>query len=363
MRMKKVLFIVITLDVGGIENYLLRFLEFSKERNFEPVVLCKRGIGGELENQYLALGVRIIKLKMYHFPIKSFVKFYQFLKKERFSSVCDFTGDFAGITLTASKYLGVEKRLAFYRVSAHRFNQDYIRLIYNKLLNKLTFNYSTKILSNSYSAFDFFYNNNQRKTNKFKVIRNGMPLTKFNNEINVNLIKNSFGIPEDAFVIGHVGRYHPAKNHKTIIQVAENIFKKHSNVYFLLCGKDVKEGIGVHKLHERMIVSGVRFDIPDVLQAMDAFYFPSLLEGQPNALIEAMITGLPFVASNISTIKESVPENYFKYLTQANEIEKAANILISFMKKDANYLFKEAQEIAISSFNSIDRFEEFYNEI
>ena len=134
-------------------------------------------------------------------------------------------------------------------------------------------------------------------------------------------------------------------------------------MYFLLCGRGVKEGIGVKNLNKRMIVSGVRFDIPEILQIMDAFYFPSISEGQPNALIEAIVSGLPFVASNIATIKESVSENYYKYLVPANDVERAENILTSFINKNSKDLFKEAKEIAISNFNSNDRFQEFYNEI
>ena len=96
---------------------------------------------------------------------------------------------------------------------------------------------------------------------------------------------------------------------------------------------------------------------------MDAFYFPSVSEGQPNSLIEAIVSGLPFVSSNIPTIKEVVPENYYKYLVSPNDIVGAGNILSSFVNKNSKTMFNEAKEATMSNFSSNDRFQEFYNEL
>ena len=358
------LFIVVSLELGGTENYLLRFLDFTKDKNIEPIILCKRGVSGSLENNFLALGVRIVKMRVNNLPIISWIKFYLFLKKEKFDVISDFTGNFAGITLAISKLVGIKKRIVFYRKSTNLFYEDKFRLIYNNWLNKLTFYFSTKILSNSYDALHFFYSDkiNEEK-NKFRVIRNGLPLAKFNNKININQLRESINIPNEAFLIGHVGRFHPDKNHDALVKVANNILKKHHNVYFLIIGRGVKKGISKNKVHERIILSNERSDIPDILQIMDAFYFPSISEGQPNALIEAMASGLPFVASDISTVKESVPENYHKYLVSFNDIYAAERNLTNFINKNSKTLFDQAQHFALSEYNSEDRFIEFYNEL
>lgn len=362
--MKKVLFVVISLELGGTENYLLRFLDFIKNKKIEPVVLCKRGVTGSLEKKYSALGVRIVKMKVSNLPDISWIKFYLFLKKEKFHVITDFTGNFSGITLGISKLIGLKKRIVFYRKSTNLFNEDKFRLYYNSLLNKLTFNYSTKILSNSDDALNFFYSKKiNKKKNKFRVIRNGIPLSRFNNKINTNQIRKSINIPKEAFIIGHIGRFHPDKNHHSVINVANNILKKYDNVFFLLIGRNVKKVLSKNNVHERIVFSEQRSDVPDILQIMDAFYFPSISEGQPNALIEAMVTGLPFVASDIATVKESVPENYHQYLVPFNDIYKAEKILTNFINKKSKPLFEQAKQFALSKYNSEDRFLDFYNEI
>ena len=362
--MKKVLFVVVSLELGGTENYLLRFLEFSKNKGIEPIVLCKRGVTGSLEKKYSALGVKIYKIKVSNLPSTSWINFYSFLKKERFDVITDFTGNFAGITLTISKLVGINKRIVFYRRSTNPFNEDLFRLFYNSLLNKLTFYFSTKILSNSDDALNFFYPNKIcENKNKFRVIRNGIPLSLFNNKIDIDQLRRSINIPKEAFIIGHIGRFHPDKNHHSIISVANNILKKHNDVFFLLIGRNVKKGLSKNNVHERIVLSEQRSDVPDILQIMDAFYFPSISEGQPNALIEAMISGLPFVASDIATIKESVPESYHHYLVPINDIYRAEKILTKFIKKNSKPLFKKVKQFALSEYNSDDRFFDFYSEI
>ena len=303
-------------------------------------------------------------MRVNNLPSFSWIRFYNFLKNEKIDTVCDFTGNFAGITLAISKFVGIKKRIVFYRKSTNLFNEDMFRLYYNSLLNKLTFNSSTKILSNSYDALNFFYSEKiNKEKNKFRVIRNGLPLAKFNNKININKLRDSINIPKEAFLIGHVGRFHPDKNHEAVVNVANNILKKHHNAYFLIIGRDVKKCLSNNKVHERIILSEQRTDIPDILQIMDAFYFPSISEGQPNALIEAIASGLPFVASDIATVKESIPENYHKYLVPFNDLYQAEKILTNFMNKNSKLLFCQLQQFALSEYNSEDRFIEFYNEL
>ena len=68
-----------------------------------------------------------------------------------------------------------------------------------------------------------------------------------------------------------------------------------------------------------------RKDIPRVLKSLDCFIFPSLTEGQPNALIEAMISGVPFIASDIPPIKECVPEKYHYLLFSVDDVNGYVN--------------------------------------
>src|SRR5690606_5670056 len=105
----------------------------------------------------------------------------------------------------------------------------------DRLMNKILFASASKILSNSKAALDYFYPENIRQNpNSFEVIYNGVDYSSFlSSQAN---LRAELGIPEQAFVIGHIGRVAPAKNHTTILDVAIKMVEEDPNVYFLLCG-------------------------------------------------------------------------------------------------------------------------------
>ena len=366
---KVVLFIVNDLNVGGIETYLLRFLHINC-KNITPIVLCKSGKGGELEEEYVKLGIQIIKLKIPYLPFLSVFKFYKLLNFKKINTVCDFNGDFSGINLLVAKIAGIKNRICFYRGSSHRFKPSMFRIIYNKIINYLVFINSTKILSNSYEALNVFHSNRLLKSNKFKVIRNGVNLNDYKSSSMSDLtnLKESLNLPKESFIIGHVGRYDSSKNHNSIFKTANKICLKYPHVYFILCGLNVSDGLNDFlfdnsEIKKRVISLGVRSDVPKLLKIMDAFYFPSITEGQPNALIEAMVNGLPFVSSNINPIKECVPKSYHKFLIDPFDIKSSVSFLSSFIETDSLDKFKEAQEYSKLNYNANDKFKEFLKEL
>lgn len=360
--MGKIIFFITGLDSGGLENYLLRFLQYKATSFSEVVVCCKGGKGGQLEDDYLAIpNVKIIKNRISFFNPAHYIKLTSYLKKQNFDTICDFTGNFAGIILLCGSCAKISKRVVFYRGSSNHFRETILKLWYDNFVKKLTYVLASDILSNSQAAFDFFYKKEQQDS-RFKVIYNGIDAAKFAFE-NSNL-RQEFNIPEDAFVIGHTGRFNHAKNHDTISIVAEKLIKKYPDIYLILCGNGVRVGLN-NKMKELEIDASVRlfdnrFDIPVFLNTMDAYFFPSITEGQPNALIEAMAVGLPFVASNIPPIKETVGNHtdLFDPLDVDGFYKALENLYHKKVKRDT-YL----KEKTIKEFNFEERFDEFYSKL
>lgn len=304
---KNIVFFVHSLNSGGVENYLLRFLR-EKHTEFSNVfVYCKSGWSGQLEAEYSKIeNVKVIKEKIDYLDVKVLYSLNIFLKKNKISSVCDFTGNFSGLTLLTARMAGMNKRIAFYRSSRNRFKSSIFRNSYNSILNHLVKKNATDILANSEAGLNHFFPNIWKYDSKFEVIYNGINASEFINS--KNNLRYEFGIPDSAFVIGHTGRFNSAKNHTAILAVAEKIVKEYDDIYFIMCGNGVKNNLGLDlkskNLASKILVFENRSDIPEFLNTMDCYFFPSITEGQPNALIEAMIMGLPYVASNIESIKE-----------------------------------------------------------
>src|SRR5690625_5429509 len=95
----------------------------------------------------------------------------------------------------------------------------------------------------------------------------------------------------------------------------------------MMCGSGVKENllpvIQKKNLEKKIKVFENRDDIPRFLQTLDCYFFPSITEGQPNALIEAMIIGIPSIASNIPSIKETTPSEIHSYLKDPLDAERS----------------------------------------
>src|SRR5690606_33929956 len=107
----------------------------------------------------------------------------------------------------------------------------------------------------------------------------------------------------------------------------------------------------------RIILQENRPDIPKVLNTLDCYYFPSITEGQPNALIEAMISGLPIVASDIDPIKECVPPFFIDELVPPLSVDHAVQkILDIYFQRHTNNL----QQWAMIKFNHDVVFGQFF---
>lgn len=107
---------------------------------------------------------------------------------------------------------------------------------------------------------------------------------------------------KDKFVVGHVGRFHEAKNHMFLLNFFAEIVKRRSDAVLLLVGDgDLRSSIETKikelQIEDRVILAGSRGDVAEIMSAMDVFVFPSKWEGLGIAAIEAQAAGLPCLCS------------------------------------------------------------------
>ena len=317
-----------SLNQGGAETYLLRFLCYS-ENDIYNVVWCKSGRGGDLQEAYKKSADELVFKRLGYFSLGAYIHLYMWLKRNHIDTVCDFTGNFAGIVMFVAYLAGVKNRIAQYRGASNHFKETRGRLLYNAIVNKLVYRFATKIISNSEAALDFFFPNHKTSKKYFKVIPNGIPDEYFIADHNARQRKREeLGIPAEAFVVGHTGRYNYAKNHETIIKVARMSCGKYDDIYFVLAGKgtdtELRQAVDEAGLAGRVLLLGYRRDVKDLLPAFDLYYFPSVTESQPNALQEAMARGVPVLASDIAPIKECVPPDFKQKLVSPTDVGAAS---------------------------------------
>ena len=116
-------------------------------------------------------------------------------------------------------------------------------------------------------------------------------------------LRPSLGIPEDAIVFGHIGRFSRVKNHSFLIEIFKEIAVREPRAYFLLVGsgqreEQVRRHIARRGLQDRVVLTGYRSDIPDLLATMNVFVLPSLFEGWSLVSVEAHALGIPSLCSD-----------------------------------------------------------------
>ncbi len=122
-------------------------------------------------------------------------------------------------------------------------------------------------------------------------------------------VRAEMGFEPDQKVIGHVGRFMEVKNHTFMLDVLRALVKKDPEVAMVLVGDgplktQVQEQAERMGVADNVVFTGVRPDISDLMQAMDAFIFPSLHEGLPVTLVEAQASGLSCLVSD--TVSQDV---------------------------------------------------------
>jgi glycosyltransferase involved in cell wall biosynthesis len=170
------------------------------------------------------------------------------------------------------------------------------------------------VLANSVHARDIHIRIGYRPR-PFEVIPNGFDLTQFRPSTDARQrVRATFGLADDAFVFGMLGRYVHQKGFAVFIEAAGKLARIRSRVRFILAGRDVvaenselREMIDRCGLAGKVLLLGERSDVAELLNAFDALVFPSIEgEGFPNVLGEAMATGLPCITSDVSECAEIV---------------------------------------------------------
>lgn len=155
-------------------------------------------------------------------------------------------------------------------------------------------------------------------------------------------LRKSLGLTKNDFVMIYPAELNYNKNQIFLIDVMEEICKRHSNIHLLLAGKDSFNGyyqkiVKEHNLENNIHFLGFRNDIPQLLKISNISVSSSLREGLPLNIIEAMYMGLPIVATECrgmsdlikkeSLIKKNSKEQFINRIikTYSNEIEKKTN--------------------------------------
>lgn len=193
-----------------------------------------------------------------------------------------------------------------------------------KWLNKLSFNHQSLGLGVSEEVSKSIRMNIKPKID-VKTLLNGVN-TSFYTRSDSSEIKESFGIPENAIVVGNVAVFRFQKRLIEWLRVMAKLTNSNPNVYGIIVGagpleEEIKEEWKALNLQNKVFFAGLQTNVKPYFEAFDIFMMTSSFEGLPIALLEAMSMECAVVSTNAGGIKEVIRNNTDGILVDIDEWE------------------------------------------
>lgn len=327
--MKNILVVGMSGNLGGIEVFIKNYYLAIDNRDISFTFLvwddkiC-------FSDEFLKKGIKIEKLNCsrrknpfaYYREIKEFLKTHEYfdiihlhLQSASSIAVAVFGKRYGKKVIVHSHSSRVKGKLS---TLMHNFNKYRLRHI------------ADYFFACSEESGKWMFGERITKSGKFKVLKNAIDVKKYGyDERTRHEVRKELGISENAKVVGHVGRFVEVKNHAYLLRIFKGVLKKEPEAILMCVGKgpleeEIKRQIKELGIEQNVLLTGVRYDLERIYQAMDVFVMPSLYEGFPISVLEAQASGLSCVLSDNITRDVGINQNVW-YIALSKDIQMWAD--------------------------------------
>ena len=335
----RVLVLDTVMDRGGAETMTMNYLRRMDRSKVQYDFLVNRDYKAAYEDEIAELGGKVYRMcPLYPQYFDKYKRqFRGFLKVHpEYRIIHSNLEERSYFALRIAKEMGVPVRIA------HAHNRPVgfdLKSVVREYFRFRLPPYATHYFACGQEAGDWLFG----VKNRSKVIqeRNAVDTALYRYDPTVaEEVRAEFQTPEDCFVLGHVGRFFPQKNHMQLVDIFAALHKMRPNSRLWLVGggelddslkNQVKSKVHELGLDESVVFTGVRTDVNRLMQGMDLFILPSLFEGFPMTMIEAQSAGLPCMISDkvppqcdvtgnvqIMTL-DSTPEEWAKHILDQSD--------------------------------------------
>ncbi|MGD0485623.1 MAG: glycosyltransferase [Syntrophorhabdales bacterium] len=217
-----------------------------------------------------------------------------------------------------------------------------IRHIHKFLCSSLFFKKTGAIVGVSREIGDAFSTRFPGHGRLVTSIPNGIDVQKFAGTGRREQVRNAFGIAPDDFLIGTIANFRRVKNHLCLLRAFTLLGAARPGTRLVFVGrgyaddgenseKEVRDYVQTYGLEDRVLFAGYREDIADILESLDLFCLPSVSEGLPVSVLEAMAAGVPVVGSDVRGIREVVRHGRTGLLFPSNDATSLARAIESLI--------------------------------
>lgn len=323
---RKIRILHVAQAAGGVNRYLQTLLKYIDHDRFENIVVLSQDYSEkDFKNLAIAYEVLVMQREINRGDFTAIIKLRRLIKKYRPDIVCAHSSKAGAITRIAD--IGLKNKCiynphgwAFIMRCSEKKRKLYVAI------EKLAAPFCKKIICISPSEKESALEKRICKEGKMKVIFNGIDIEGYENHHYTSCTRESLGIPEDAIIIGMVGRLSPQKAPDIFIRVAKRIKESIKNSYFIIVGSGEQEGEVIayareNNLLESLIITGWVNEPMSYVELFDIAVLLSRWEGFGLALPEYMIARKPIVASRVDAIPDIIADHKNGILVEPNDIE------------------------------------------
>ncbi|PGZ75807.1 glycosyltransferase family 1 protein [Bacillus sp. AFS029637] len=348
----RVLHVVVNMNRGGAETLIMNlYRNIDRSKVQFDFLTCKEGV---FDEEVETLGGKVHRIPYvtdvgHRGYIKALDTFFN--SHPQYKIVHSHMDKMSGFVLRSAKKARVPVRIAHSHNTSSEGGTG--AKIYKWYAGKSIDTCATHLLACSNAAARWLFSG---KADVAKILKNGIDCDRFLfcPEMRKQ-VREELQLEQDALVIGHVGRFAHQKNHTYLIELFAQLTQFRPNSILLLAGEgplrmEIENQVRELNMEKHIRFLGVRADIERILQAFDAFVFPSIHEGLPLTLIEAQGVGLPCIISDAITKEVDMGMNLVEHVPLTDKkawIEKMKNIEISnFSRKvPAQVLLEKGYDI------------------
>jgi glycosyltransferase involved in cell wall biosynthesis len=349
---KKILHLIETVGPGGAETVFADILEYMKYNDTE-----NEHIAGFIKNGWIYNYVKNRKHPVVLFKtgnsidinlIKNIVKY---IKEHKVSIVHSHLPDLSFYSSIAARIAGVPHIMTEHG-DASNTTLDWHRLFLKYFL--------ISFLSNRIICVSQYNKRILKKRlpwlrGKISIIYNGIEKRQEDGKNFRKSIRTELKIERDEIAICNLANLYPVKGQINLLKAFKIVMARCPKTKLFIIGrgnleKQLKEKASLYDIEKKVMFLGFREDAKKILYGMDIFVLPSISEGLPISIIEAMRAGLPVVATNVGGIPEFKKLGGDVILVSKNEIEKLAESIISV-----------AQRKSFKSKLNIEIYEKYFN--
>lgn len=329
---------IIASSQGGGTQHLFYLIKGADKSRFDFVVLMPAD-NDIIVSEFKAHGIKVAILNEFgRFSLQGFFKLLKFIKEEKFD-ILHFHGTRAAILGRIVAILaGYRGRIVYTIHGFHLPRYPFLKRIPLLLAERFLNRFTDAIICVSYSDKEMIIQKKLVEKEKIEVIWNGIDIEQFQ-QIKINSFdkKKELDLPVNAFVITMIGRLHPSKDYMTLLSSFRLVMSILPNAYLLIVGEGplrpkLEQYARSLEIYKRVRFTGFRRDIPALLAITDIFVLSTFWEGLPLALLEAMASAKPVIASDVGGNREIVINGETGLLVPPRDPEILAQAIIELAK-------------------------------